>query len=76
VLSLRSGQTGINGNEYSHLLVPLPSISEQRAIALVLSDMDNAISVLESRLAKTQAIKQGMMQEFLTGRIRLKKIEK
>ena len=40
-------------------------------IALVLSDMDSAISLLESRQAKTKAIKQGMMQELLTGRTRL-----
>ncbi len=49
--------------------------NHHRAIATVLSDMDNAISALESRQAKTKAIKQGMMQELLTGRIRLK-IEK
>lgn len=47
------------------------SLKEQRAIATVLSDMDKAITVLESRLAKTQAIKRGMMQELLTGRTRL-----
>ena len=49
----------------------IPVVEEQRAIATVLSDMDNAISLLESRLTKTEAIKQGMMQELLTGRTRL-----
>ena len=48
-----------------------PTQEEQRAIATVLSDMDAAISALETRRAKTQAIKQGMMQELLTGRTRL-----
>lgn len=48
-----------------------PLKEEQRAIATVLSDMDSAIAVLETRRAKTQAIKQGMMQELLTGRTRL-----
>ncbi|MCY1556843.1 hypothetical protein D9M68_936360 [compost metagenome] len=49
----------------------LPSAEEQTAIAAVLSDMDADISALEARLAKTRAIKQGMMQELLTGRTRL-----
>lgn len=48
-----------------------PVIEEQHAIATVLSDMDAEITRLETRLAKTQAIKQGMMQELLTGRTRL-----
>jgi type I restriction enzyme, S subunit len=49
----------------------VPILEEQRAIATVLSDMDTAIAALETRRAKTQAIKQGMMQELLTGRTRL-----
>lgn len=48
-----------------------PTIEEQTAIASVLSDMDADLSALETRLAKTRAIKQGMMQELLTGRTRL-----
>ncbi len=44
---------------------------EQTAIATILSDMDSELSALESRLAKARQIKQGMMQELLTGRIRL-----
>ena len=44
---------------------------EQAAIATVLSDMDAEIAALEARHKKTRAIKQGMMQELLTGRIRL-----
>jgi type I restriction enzyme S subunit len=49
----------------------LPPVEEQRAIATVLSDMDSEIAAIEARRAKTQAIKQGMMQELLTGRTRL-----
>ncbi|MBD1399443.1 restriction endonuclease subunit S [Pelovirga terrestris] len=45
--------------------------SEQTAIATVLSDMDAEINALEARRDKTRAIKQGMMQELLTGRTRL-----
>lgn len=51
--------------------VPLPHIDEQTAIAAVLSDMDAELAALELRLAKTRALKQGMMQELLTGRTRL-----
>ena len=46
-------------------------IVEQQAIAQVLSDMDSEIEQLEKKLVKYQQIKQGMMQELLTGRIRL-----
>lgn len=54
--------------EYS---VALPSTAEQKAIAAVLSNMDAEIVALERRLDKTKQIKQGMMQQLLTGRIRL-----
>ena len=46
-------------------------IKEQEAIAKVLSDMDSEIGELEKKLAKYEKIKQGMMQQLLTGRIRL-----
>jgi type I restriction enzyme S subunit len=48
-----------------------PTLEEQKAIAQVLSDIDSEITALEKRRAKTQAIKQGMMQELLTGRTRI-----
>lgn len=51
--------------------IPLPPYLEQRSIAAVLSDMDAQIAALERRLAKTRAVKQGMMQQLLTGSIRL-----
>ena len=51
--------------------VRLPRICEQRALAAVLSDMDAKIAALERRRDKTRAIKQGMMQHLLTGRVRL-----
>lgn len=46
-------------------------IEEQKAIAEILSDMDKEIEQLEQKLAKTRLIKQGMMQQLLTGKIRL-----
>ena len=48
-----------------------PSKPEQTAIAEVLSDMDADLAALEEQAAKARAIKQGMMQELLTGRVRL-----
>jgi type I restriction enzyme, S subunit len=55
--------------------VLMPRVDEQAAIAAVLSDMDAEIASLEQRRDKTKAIKQGMMQQLLTGRIRLVKPE-
>lgn len=52
------------------LVIPL-SKEEQEAIARVLSDMDSEINELEKKLSKYEKIKQGMMQQLLTGRIRL-----
>jgi type I restriction enzyme S subunit len=51
--------------------VCLPRVDEQQAIASVLSDMDAEIAALERRRDKAKAIKQGMMQQLLTGRVRL-----
>ena len=56
---------------FSKIRVTLPPIAEQVAIATVLSDMETAIATLENRLDKTRDIKQGMMQQLLTGRVRL-----
>jgi type I restriction enzyme S subunit len=69
--SMRSGQPGINGEEYVSFSFPLPSLPEQDTIAEVLSDMDSLIASLEKLIAKKKAIKQGAMQELLTGKERL-----
>ena len=71
--SLAQGSTRYNLSKTALLkaVLQLPSPHEQTAIATVLSDMDNEIESLESKLAKAREIKQGMMQELLTGRIRL-----
>ncbi|MBV9792123.1 MAG: restriction endonuclease subunit S [Chloroflexi bacterium] len=52
-------------------VIPLPPLAEQRAIAAVLSDMDAELAALEQRLYKTRQLKQSMMQQLLTGRVRL-----
>ena len=64
---LEIGKTQLRG--YT-IRVPLEK-AEQTAIATVLSDMDAELTALEARRDKTRALKQGMMQELLTGRIRL-----
>ena len=51
--------------------IEIPLIEEQKAIAQILSDMDAEITQLETKKEKYQAIKQGMMQELLTGKTRL-----
>jgi type I restriction enzyme, S subunit len=62
----------ISPKDIREFLIPVPpTLDEQLAIATVLSDMDTEIETLESKLAKAREIKQGMMQELLTGRIRL-----
>ena len=48
-----------------------PTLAEQQAIAAILSDMDAEVTTLEEKLTKAHQLKQGMMQELLTGRIRL-----
>ena len=60
---------------FSELVVNLPYVDEQRAIASVLSDMDAEIASLERRRDKTRVVKQGMMQQLLTGRVRLVEFE-
>jgi type I restriction enzyme S subunit len=61
----------INNKHITPFLVPLIKKEEQTAIANVLSDMDTELDALQQRLSKTQKIKQGMMQELLTGKTRL-----
>ena len=60
-------------NNLAQVQIELPPITEQNAIAAVLSDMDAEIAALEQRRDKTIAIKQGMMQQLLTGKVRLVK---
>ena len=62
---------GISKNNLSFVCIPVPSLEEQTAVATILSDMDEEIRALEQRLSKTRQIKQGMMQELLTGKTRL-----
>ncbi len=60
-----------NRSHIASVEMRLPGIKEQKAIAATFNDMDAEITALEQRRAKTKDIKQAMMQELLTGRIRL-----
>ena len=70
-MSSRSGQPGINGQEYGTFHLLLPSPDEQRAIAEALSDVDDLLLALEKLIAKKQAIKQAAVRQLLTGKTRL-----
>jgi len=63
--------SGVSKSNIGKITVSFPDIEEQTAIATLLSDMDAEIAAVEAKLAKARQIKQGMMQELLTGRIRL-----
>ena len=66
-----SGVPSLNAKTIENIEVTLPPLPEQIAITAVLSDMDMELAALEQRRNKTRALKQGMMQELLTGRTRL-----
>ena len=75
VMQLVTGTTvyHLYGHDMANFEFDLPSVEEQNAIVHVLSDMDAEIAALEHRRDKTIAIKQGMMQQLLTGKVRLLK---
>ncbi|MCT4142048.1 restriction endonuclease subunit S [Elizabethkingia anophelis] len=66
-----SGVLNLNKELVKSVYLQYPKIKEQTRIATILSDMDTEIENLEQKLTKAQQIKQGLMQELLTGRIRL-----
>ena len=66
-----SGVPSLNASTIEAVDIVIPDIPEQTAIAAILSDMDSEIIALETRRDKAHQLKHGMMQELLTGRIRL-----
>jgi type I restriction enzyme S subunit len=70
-----SGVPSLNARTIENIEIDWPETREQTAIATVLSDLDAEIAALEARRDKTRALKQGMMQELLTGKTRLVKPE-
>jgi len=71
VLLSGSSINNLKPSDIESIEVGCPSLEEQKRISTILLNMDAEISTLESQLAKYQKIKQGMMQNLLTGRIRL-----
>lgn len=68
-----SNYPAINSTDVRQLKIQIGSFEEQTAIATILSDMDSELTALEQKLAKARDVKQGMMQQLLTGTTRLKK---
>ena len=66
-----SAQPVIASNKLKPLLIRMPNLSEQQAIAAILSDLDLEIAELEKKKEKYTSIRQGMMRQLLTGKIRL-----
>ena len=71
LLNSGTAQPKLNKLACLNIKVTHPSKEEQIRIATILSNMDSEITALEQKLGKFRMIKQGMMQELLTGRIRL-----
>ena len=61
----------ISKKDFSQILFSFPNVKEQTRIATILNDMDIEIEQLETKLQKAKKVKQGMMQELLTGKTRL-----
>ncbi|MGN5050665.1 restriction endonuclease subunit S [Aeromonas veronii] len=70
-MTAKSSVDSVRREMITDMKMVLPSKAEQTAIATILSDMDNELTALEQKLAKARDMKQGMMQQLLTGRIRL-----
>lgn len=68
----QGAQPNISGKQIESMIFNFPKKEEQKAIAQILSDMDNEIETLKQKLSKTKAIKDGIMSELLTGKTRLK----
>ena len=78
LISLRLGDLvsttalpSLNGRQLGQIVLPLPPLAEQRAIAAALSDVDAALAGLEQLIAKKRDLKQAAMQQLLTGKTRL-----
>jgi type I restriction enzyme S subunit len=67
LMSQRSGQPGINGNEYASFLVPKPNFLEQKTIAERLNSLNQKLQTEQAFLHKQQQIKAGLMNDLLSG---------
>lgn len=74
-LAMQAQGTSIKGvtvEDIQKIIMPTPTIDEQNQIVDILANMDSEIEALEQKLEKYRQVKQGMMQQLLTGKIRLK----
>lgn len=72
-LNEATGVPSLTSDRIRHILLALPPVAEQQAIAETLSDIDGLIAALDKKIAKKRLIKQGAMQQLLTGKKRLSK---
>lgn len=73
-LAIQAQGTSIKGvtiEDIQKIVIPTPTVDEQNKIVSILANMDSEIKTMEKKLAKYRQIKQGMMQQLLTGKIRL-----
>lgn len=70
-LGQQGTQSNLNKGMVQNFILKLPSLVEQKAIVSILSEMDDELNVINAKLQKSRNLKQGLMQELLTGRIRL-----
>ena len=70
-ISVQGAQPNLNLGDLGQLNITIPTLPEQEAIARTLNDMDEEIELLVGKLNKYRSLKEGLMQELLTGRIRL-----
>ena len=59
------------GREIASLLIPFPALDEQKAIVEILTKMDDELEALTEQVSKLRMVKEGMMQDLLTGKVRL-----
>jgi hypothetical protein len=71
VMSTRTGQPGINSNEYGKLSIKFPPLEEQKQIAEILSTVDNKLENLKEKKRYFEELKKGLMQKLLTGEVRV-----
>ena len=70
IMSVRSGQPGINSNEYKKLPIILPSLDEQKEISNFLTSIDKKIDLLERKHQFYQEFKKYLMQQIFTQKLR------
>lgn len=70
-MTAKSSVDSVRMETIAGMEIAVPSLEEQQAIAAVLSEMDAEIAALEAQREKTSILKQGMMQDLLTGKVRL-----